>query len=246
VTERESLIRAVCEAPADDAHRLAFAEYLNDHPESAADRHRAEFIRVQCALAAGPAHACGRAPGRAFEFDPNSDCGRCRWLRGLPALRDRERELYELPGCGWPHWWPGRASAFTPTRGPTLHAFRRGLLWSVSYPLAAFLAAATDLFGASPIGQVVVTDRHPREVVDDHWVWYRAGSPGEDGVDQGAELPLETREATLPGEVWEELTGWRDECQDERWYTRVWPQAVTGALSDACVAYGRKAVGLGP
>ena len=40
-------LRAICEDPDDDAHRLIYADWLDDH----GDADRAEFIRLQCALA---------------------------------------------------------------------------------------------------------------------------------------------------------------------------------------------------
>jgi uncharacterized protein (TIGR02996 family) len=47
LTDREALIRAVCEHPTDDLPRLVFADWLDEHGEGA----YAEFIRVQCELA---------------------------------------------------------------------------------------------------------------------------------------------------------------------------------------------------
>jgi uncharacterized protein (TIGR02996 family) len=47
MTEREALLRAVCEFPDDDTPRLVFADWLQEHGEE----ERAEFIRVQCRLA---------------------------------------------------------------------------------------------------------------------------------------------------------------------------------------------------
>jgi uncharacterized protein (TIGR02996 family) len=41
-------LQAICEDPDDDAHRLIYADWLDDH----GDADRAEFIRLQCALAA--------------------------------------------------------------------------------------------------------------------------------------------------------------------------------------------------
>ena len=41
-------LRAICEDPDDDAHRLIYADWLDDH----GDADRAEFVRLQCALAA--------------------------------------------------------------------------------------------------------------------------------------------------------------------------------------------------
>jgi uncharacterized protein (TIGR02996 family) len=46
--ERDALLAAICEAPDDDAPRRIFADWLDDHGETA----RAEFIRVQLRLAA--------------------------------------------------------------------------------------------------------------------------------------------------------------------------------------------------
>ena len=40
-------LKAICEEPDDDAHRLIYADWLDDH----GDPDRAEFIRLQCALA---------------------------------------------------------------------------------------------------------------------------------------------------------------------------------------------------
>ena len=49
MTEREALLKAVCENPDDDTPRLVFADWLQEHGEE----ERAEFIRLQIALARG-------------------------------------------------------------------------------------------------------------------------------------------------------------------------------------------------
>ena len=43
----EAFLRAICEEPDEDAHRLVYADWLDEHDQP----ERAEFIRVQCALA---------------------------------------------------------------------------------------------------------------------------------------------------------------------------------------------------
>jgi uncharacterized protein (TIGR02996 family) len=50
MTSDEAFLRDICEHPEDDAPRLVYADWLEEHgnPE------RAEFIRVQCRLAALP------------------------------------------------------------------------------------------------------------------------------------------------------------------------------------------------
>lgn len=47
IKENPDFIAAICEAPEDDAPRLIYADWLDEHGQEA----RAEFIRVQCALA---------------------------------------------------------------------------------------------------------------------------------------------------------------------------------------------------
>src|SRR5262245_55260554 len=48
MSQRESFLHAICEHPDDDAVRLVYADWLDEHD---IDLPRAEFIRVQCALA---------------------------------------------------------------------------------------------------------------------------------------------------------------------------------------------------
>jgi uncharacterized protein (TIGR02996 family) len=69
-----ALLRAIQEAPDDDAPRLIYADWL----EERGDAERAEFIRVQCALA------------RMDEYDDRR-----------PALEARERELWTAHGKAW-------------------------------------------------------------------------------------------------------------------------------------------------
>ena len=47
MTDDDSFLRAIGAAPADDAPRLVYADWLDDHGQP----ERAEFIRVQCELA---------------------------------------------------------------------------------------------------------------------------------------------------------------------------------------------------
>jgi uncharacterized protein (TIGR02996 family) len=47
MTHEEAFIQAICEAPGDDAPRLIYADWLEEHGQA----DRAEFIRVQCWLA---------------------------------------------------------------------------------------------------------------------------------------------------------------------------------------------------
>ena len=46
MTDREALYRAILDAPDDDAPRLVYADWLDEH----GDPDRGEFIRLQCEL----------------------------------------------------------------------------------------------------------------------------------------------------------------------------------------------------
>src|SRR4051812_29492812 len=81
MTHDESLLNAVIESPDDDAPRLAYADWLDGHGESA----RAHFIRVQIELAHLPDGDPRRAKLEAKEQDSLKE-HRATWLR---PLRDR-------------------------------------------------------------------------------------------------------------------------------------------------------------
>ncbi|HYT90183.1 MAG TPA: TIGR02996 domain-containing protein, partial [Gemmataceae bacterium] len=53
MADNDSLLAAICAPPADDGARLAYSDWLEEH----GDAERAEFIRVQCALARLPKRA---------------------------------------------------------------------------------------------------------------------------------------------------------------------------------------------
>src|SRR5579859_4433991 len=71
--EPDALLRSVIDQPAEDAPRLVYADWLDEHGQSG----RAEFIRTQIALARGP--------------DPAK----------LADLRRRERELLVAHEAEW-------------------------------------------------------------------------------------------------------------------------------------------------
>lgn len=106
MTDREALIRAVIEHPADNVPRLLLADYLEENGD-ANDRARAEFIRVQVELARterpcpmGLANAevgYRQSPHKCFMC---SDSGGVIYDCENPLeLRHRERELLEADFC---------------------------------------------------------------------------------------------------------------------------------------------------
>lgn len=81
MTEREMLLRVVCENPDDDTPRLVFADWLDENGEP----ERAEFIRIQVASAREPAYstswhdlvrqACALLAAHAVEWRANLPTG---------------------------------------------------------------------------------------------------------------------------------------------------------------------------
>jgi uncharacterized protein (TIGR02996 family) len=61
MTERDALLRAVCENPEDDTPRLVFADWLQENGNES-DRARAEFIRLQVASERLPMNSRARQP----------------------------------------------------------------------------------------------------------------------------------------------------------------------------------------
>ena len=85
VTERDAFLAEIIAHPEDDTPRLIFADWLEEHGEE----ERAEFIRVQCAMA--------RISGCEFKEPGVKECYRtarphsisCRWCQ----LKRREQVL---------------------------------------------------------------------------------------------------------------------------------------------------------
>lgn len=81
MNDSEALLRAICRHPDEDAPRLIYADWLQEHGNEA----RAELIRVECALPLMP------------EADP-----------ARASLADRRRALWERHGARWRAALPGR------------------------------------------------------------------------------------------------------------------------------------------
>src|SRR5262249_20269221 len=89
MAEHPGFLQAVLDAPDDDAPRLIYADWLDDHGDPA----RAEFIRLQC-------RPDPRQVGRAGAL---LGTHHARWLAPLLELGLKERRLWELGGrVLWP------------------------------------------------------------------------------------------------------------------------------------------------
>ncbi len=93
--DRQALVQAVIQCPADDTPRLVYADWLDEHGEP----ERAEFIRVQCRLA-----------GREVPDDERRRLGR----REKALLKAHERGWVAAVAFSWgkPAWHRGFVNAF--------------------------------------------------------------------------------------------------------------------------------------
>src|SRR5215210_4229484 len=124
MSDEDALLRAIAATPEDDLPRLVYADWLDEHDQP----ERAEFVRLQCELAAMPA----ADPTRPFLTWRHKHFLRTRvpeWLRELPRW----------PGVGWGD-------------------FERGLVTEVHADDAAALARhGSRAFRAQPVETVRLT-----------------------------------------------------------------------------------------
>ena len=248
----EGLLRAILEEPGDDALRLIYADWLEDHGDAA----RGEFIRVQCELAKiGGLHPPADDEDRAI-------------IRRAKALRRCERELLER----WVEYWipaalgqtTGVATAPDGCQrvyfGPdSWCVFRRGSVAEVRLPLASWRGepcptcrgrcsvrmpistrcgtcrgsgvvnrCGPSIVRAAPVERVVLSDREPLASPSGRqWFWYQHTG----GASGGSSLPPALFDL-LPGEP---LPSTYFLCKS--YPTR---QAAEGALSPALIAWAKE------
>jgi uncharacterized protein (TIGR02996 family) len=133
MTEREALLRAVCEFPDDDTPRLVFADWLQEH----GDEERAEFIRLQIEAARLAADDKRRSSlvARATELEEKHGAV---WLSELPKVG--RIDWLRAPGG----WLGGEA-------------FDRGFAARVRVDNAgAVVKHAKVLFAATPVRRLLI------------------------------------------------------------------------------------------
>jgi uncharacterized protein (TIGR02996 family) len=131
MTEPEAFVRTIAEDLYDDAPRLVYADWLEEH----GDPDRAEFIRVQCEL----------EPMRdRYEIDRAAELHR----REEELLGAHEEEWRGAMPKGWDDW-ERRTSA----------KFRRGFVDTVSMPVRMFLDLGPGVLRLHPTVRRVVLFR---------------------------------------------------------------------------------------
>ena len=128
MTEHEAFLQAIRNAPADDAPRLIYADWLEEH--SQADR--AEFIRLQCRVARLP----DPAPEHPLLMKRVEELLRSHWEEWVGPLRALVGAWHDRLG----EFWMG--SEYHPV---ALRRFQRGFLNGISLQAERFLTQARPL-----------------------------------------------------------------------------------------------------
>jgi uncharacterized protein (TIGR02996 family) len=84
MNDRKALLRDICANPDDTGARLVYADWLDEHGDEK-DRIRAEFIRLQCRIAALPEYEPVRLDLQEREktlLDEHGDV----WIREVPRV----------------------------------------------------------------------------------------------------------------------------------------------------------------
>jgi uncharacterized protein (TIGR02996 family) len=241
-TTTAGLLRAILEHPEDDALRMVYADWLDDHDQP----ERAEFIRLQCELSRinpGPdEHAkASRLLSRYHKGAPV-----CMRARAPATLLMRESILLDECGEKWfradrgmDPFCPVERNAwmFRPLRSMTPFSYwlgyARGLLGRFDGTLSEWLAHGAALTIAAPVEAVVLVGKEPEGYpaagnLPREWSWWGTAT----------HLHFD-----LPAELFDRLEGGRRNGNEVAYLSR---EAALAALSAACLALARQQVGLPP
>jgi uncharacterized protein (TIGR02996 family) len=143
----EPFLRAICQAPDDDAPRLVFADWLDEN----GDPERAEFIRLQVRLAREPeAAGVERRCDELFRVKSRS------WVGALPGPNVLWAE-YVLPRAGAS--WDGQPEATDAPAHVESRVKSSAIVvdWARGFPVAVYVQGSSDVFFANldPITEFV-------------------------------------------------------------------------------------------
>jgi uncharacterized protein (TIGR02996 family) len=224
MTDRDALLRAILANPDEDTPRLAFADLLDEEGE----RKRAAFIRSQIE---------GHRTGASRDADGLFPWAAGGWFAGVP-----------LGGLRFdPVDWADR---LTPDEqadfGVTRALVTRGFVGAVACRLVVYRVAAASLFREHPITRVVLTDKRPART-NTVRVPGVSRPPGVYGWTSDASDRSPHTPSVLP-QAWIDEFGRRGMGRVGRGFlARQFDTAdeAQGALSELCVALGRRAAQTG-
>jgi uncharacterized protein (TIGR02996 family) len=245
---KDAFLADICQHPDDDAVRLIYADWLDEHGEP----ERAEFIRLQIERARLETVLCHQPGAEMGDGCNDSECPRC----GPDyALAWRERELLTVVNAA--RWTPDDR-AFAACEWTI---FRRGFVEVITLPCAAFVGGPCTNCGgngeeASDGGAQRCPDCHGTGHIPGHAAaLFRAAPVREVRLDRvpywngrGYALYLSNRNrpspdvpetATLPNDLFRLLGG--GVSGNPRWIAYPTEQHALSALSAAACLLGRRA-----
>ncbi len=244
MSDLDQIRRAICEKPDDTGLRLIFADAL----EESGDPMQAQFVRVMCMPGFG--HCEYSQAGKPRHSFTNPDhrllCSQCdhhyyAWdyihnhsLGHLGGIDGALVGVYSGPDVAVTIEFAKKVRIKT--------HFDRGLIARVECTQSDFLAHAEAIFRHSPVTDVRLTDRI---VFDHHWPDDGAEFGGFAWSDEVHGVDL--RGPAIASQLNKLMAGWhriRNSHRSWMWYDT--KDAAEQALSQACVAYGRKLAGLPP
>lgn len=215
-SEEQALLRSILIDPYDDGLRLIYADWLEEHDRG----DRAEFIRAQLALHAGP-----------LGYKTPEECPltlRHHWREWEMIYRKAEHKHFPRMGDG---------DAFSDVFSPDAHPgefwawrYERGFVGFVRVGWGPFLRHARQLFNHFPATAIELRDLEPELVQEE------VGLPQEFAWRWSRNAP-DADPSFIPSILAERLTGGK--LQSPGWcHSRIYPtreDALTD-LSRACVA----------
>jgi uncharacterized protein (TIGR02996 family) len=134
MTQEEAFIQAIRSAPEDDAPRLIYADWLEEHGQA----ERADFIRIQCRLFGIPEADPSAATLRARAEEMLRD----NWHTWVSPLRELVGPKYDRYGETW------MSEDYQPEG---LRRFRRGFVDAITLDAERFLAQAKTVLELLPL-----------------------------------------------------------------------------------------------
>lgn len=200
MNEGPAILRAIIEEPHDDLHRLAYADWLEDHDQC----DRAEFIRVQMEFHNSRC-MFGKEGDSAYDgYCNNANCRHEMLNRRAVMLLHTGKISPEIQKT--PEWeWLGsglraiyeavwtQADCGLPDSDLFSWEFRRGFVHAVKCLMQNWLDHGESIRQQHPLEEVLITDKRPGNVRhrsggSRRFVWFSYG-PGDDHSGDPASIP---------------------------------------------------------
>lgn len=167
MSDHDPFLAAICESPDDDLPRLIYADYLDERGEG----ERAEFIRVQCALARRAREIESRITRPALPPGAYIKVDDVRTETEL--LRARERELLGIVQDGISNWHRWAETAASLLSGIGADHYRRGFVTTLQCTITDWLGQRHSPVSGQCRGQAILKSNPVERVELDGATWMR-------------------------------------------------------------------------